>query len=444
MNPAGKKYGGRQKLPDNLKQLFRPVAMTSPDNDLIAEVLLFSEGYKHSKELGRKVVAVFSLARELLSQQQHYDWGLRALKTVLKSCGEQLHLAKHKESVELDIHAENELVVHSLRTNTLSKLTYTDSYRFDALIRDLFPGVQFRNITYEQLAESVKNVMTQMKLMYSENQVKKVLELHEQLQQRMGVVVVGPSGSGKSTLWKLLMKSLILLGQQVKCYIVNPKSIPKPQIGINDPDSDVLILEIFEVAEDKIRELLGYIDLDTREWHDGVLTLSSRQVIKEQDDVHSWIICDGDIDPEWIESLNSVLDDNRLLTMPSGERIQFGSNVNFLFETHDLSCASPATISRMGIIFLSNEDVNVKSLVTAWLLQQDENNRLTIQTFIDDYFYKALDWVLKQLSHFPTSSKFLKRCSGSTCPIEAKGDSQMTLGLGSMVGGRRMSHSSDF
>lgn len=69
-------------------------------------------------------------------------------------------------------------------------------------------------------------------------------------------------------------------------------------------------------------------------------------------DVQSWIVCDGDIDPEWIESLNSVLDDNRLLTMPSGERIQFGPNVNFLFETHDLSCASPATISRMGMIFL--------------------------------------------------------------------------------------------
>ena len=69
-------------------------------------------------------------------------------------------------------------------------------------------------------------------------------------------------------------------------------------------------------------------------------------------EVQSWIVCDGDIDPEWIESLNSVLDDNRLLTMPSGERIQFGPNVNFLFETHDLSCASPATISRMGMIFL--------------------------------------------------------------------------------------------
>lgn len=99
-------------------------------------------------------------------------------------------------------------------------------------------------------------------------------------------------------------------------------------------------------------QLLGHIDIDTREWTDGVLTFSARQVVKEPTSVHSWIICDGDIDPEWIESLNSVLDDNRLLTMPSGERIQFGPNVNFLFESHDLSCASPATISRMGMIFM--------------------------------------------------------------------------------------------
>jgi len=99
-------------------------------------------------------------------------------------------------------------------------------------------------------------------------------------------------------------------------------------------------------------QLLGQIDIDTREWSDGVLTFAARQVVKEPQNIQSWIVCDGDIDPEWIESLNSVLDDNRLLTMPSGERIQFGPNVNFVFETHDLSCASPATISRMGMIFL--------------------------------------------------------------------------------------------
>ena len=63
MNPAGKAYGGRQKLPDNLKALFRPVAMTKPNNELIAEVILYSEGLKHAKVLGRKLVAVFSLSK---------------------------------------------------------------------------------------------------------------------------------------------------------------------------------------------------------------------------------------------------------------------------------------------------------------------------------------------------------------------------------------------
>lgn len=63
MNPAGKGYGGRQKLPDNLKQLFRPVAMAKPDNEQIAEVILFAEGFKEAKTLGRKLVAIFNLSR---------------------------------------------------------------------------------------------------------------------------------------------------------------------------------------------------------------------------------------------------------------------------------------------------------------------------------------------------------------------------------------------
>ena len=60
-------------------------------------------------------------------------------------------------------------------------------------------------------------------------------------------------------------------------------------------------------------QLLGHIDVDTREWTDGVLTASARQMVKEPIEVQSWIVCDGDIDPEWVESLNSVLDDNRFV-----------------------------------------------------------------------------------------------------------------------------------
>ena len=94
MNPAGKGYGGRSKLPDNLKQLFRPVAMSRPDNELIAEVILYSEGFKYAKILGKKMVSLFTLCKQLLTPQQHYDWGLRAMKTCLNTGGNLIQQAK--------------------------------------------------------------------------------------------------------------------------------------------------------------------------------------------------------------------------------------------------------------------------------------------------------------------------------------------------------------
>ncbi|KAM4699205.1 cytoplasmic dynein 2 heavy chain 1 [Discoglossus pictus] len=370
MNPAGKGYGGRQKLPDNLKQLFRPVAMSRPDNELIAEVILYSEGFKEAKNLGRKLVAIFNLARELLTPQQHYDWGLRALKTVLKGCGNLLHQPKKNGSGKINV-GESHIVVQALRLNTMSKLTFADCSRCDALIKDVFPGVDFKDVEYMELNAALEQVFEEANLEIIPSQIKKALELYEQLRQRMGVVIVGPSGAGKSTLWRMLRAALGKVGKVVKLYTMNPKAMPRHQ-------------------------LLGHIDMDTREWSDGVLTNSARQVVREPQEISSWIICDGDIDPEWIESLNSVLDDNRLLTMPSGERIQFGPNVNFVFETHDLSSASPATISRMGMIFLSDENTDLNSLIRSWLRGQNENHRHNLEGWIGDYFEKALHWVLKQ------------------------------------------------
>lgn len=133
---------------------------------------------------------------------------------------------------------------------------------------------------------------------------------------------------------------------------------------------------------------------DTREFTEGVLTASAREVVKESEDVISWIICDGDIDPEWIESLNSVLDDNHLLTLPTGERISFGNNVNFIFETSDLSYASPATVSRMGMIFLNNEDISIKSIVNKWVKKQRENLQIKLENWINQYFYKVFEYVI--------------------------------------------------
>ena len=412
MNPAGKDYGGRSKLPDNLKQLFRPVAMSKPDNQLIAEVILSSEGFKWASDLGQKMVSLYKLSKDLLSTQQHYDWGLRAMKAVLNTAGALVQQCKGDPEFVCTEEKETEVLIKAIRVNTLSKLTYDDSKAFLGLVNDIFPDVPSVDIQYEELEEAMKQVMESSGLQATETQLRKMMQLKEALDQRMGCVIVGPSGCGKTTLWKVLRESLMKLGTEVKVYVMNPKSMPRER-------------------------LLGNMDLDTREWTDGVLTDAARKMVRENENTRSWVVCDGDVDPEWIESLNSVLDDNKLLTLPNGERISFGKNVNFLFETHDLRFASPATISRMGMIFLSEEDVDVSRLITSWLDKQPEEARQDLEEWMSLYFCKALDWLLRNDQFVVSTTKVgivqdgLSQLCGTTTRTRADFLVGLIRGLGS-------------
>lgn len=125
--------------------------------------------------------------------------------------------------------AESSLVVQALRLNTLSKLTFADSRRFDALVADVFAGVQLQSVENPALKQALQESAAELNLEMNEAQIGKSFQLFEQLRQRMGVVIVGPSGVGKSTLWKLLRAGMMKTGQQVKIYTVNPKAMPRNQ-----------------------------------------------------------------------------------------------------------------------------------------------------------------------------------------------------------------------
>ncbi len=172
---------------------------------------------------------------------------------------------------------------------------------------------------------------------HDDNFLNNIVQLMQALEQRTGCIILGNIGSGKSFLWRELQRAMNECGMPVTSHILNPKALQDGQ-------------------------LLGTINSETGDWKDGVLTSLLRRALSEKDK-RTWLICDGEVYPEWIESLNSVLDDNMLLTLQTGERLNLTSKIKFIFETRDLNFASPATVSRNAIINVNTNNPSTTSLL---------------------------------------------------------------------------------
>ncbi|DAA79594.1 TPA_exp: Uncharacterized protein A8136_0367 [Trichophyton benhamiae CBS 112371] len=290
MNPG---YAGRSNLPDNLKKLFRSVAMSKPDKELIAEVMLFSQGFKQAKPLSRQTVPFFDHCASRLSKQAHYDFGLRALKSVLVSSGglKRLRLANSDGDIGPDEYIEPQIIVQSIRETIAPKLIREDVETLLEIQASDFPGVEYVPANFENLTQAIKDIAAENHYVASDIWIAKILQLYQIQGIHHGVMMVGSSGA---------------------------------------------------------EALYGNLDNTTREWTDGLFTGILRKVVdnlRGEDSKRHWIVFDGDVDPEWVENLNSVLDDNKLLTLPNGERLNLPPNVRVMFEVENLKYATLATSS---------------------------------------------------------------------------------------------------
>ena len=349
MNPG---YAGRSPLPENLKQLFRQLAMIVPDRELIAQVMLFSQGFKYAEQLAGKVVSLFELCGDQLSSQPHYDFGLRALKSVLNSAGNikrKLLSEEEDTSNSNSVEKETMIILTSFCNTVFPKLISEDTPLLHTLIKGVFPKCEVPRIDDPQLREYLHKEMIRRMILDNEFFMEKTLQLNQILKLQHGVMLVGPAGCGKSVCWQLLFQCINEAeNTKGEYYVIDPKAITKD-------------------------ELYGRLDDTTMEWTDGIFTHLLRKII-ETPNKRQWVIFDGDVDPEWVENLNSVLDDNKLLTLPNGERLSIPDNMKIIFEVPNLKYATLATVSRCGMVWFSqnvlyNEDIYFNYLSR---MKQDE------------------------------------------------------------------------
>jgi len=373
MNPG---YAGRTELPDNLKVLFRPVAMMVPDYTLIAEIMLYAEGFGTAKLLSGKFTQLYKLSSEQLSKQDHYDFGMRAVKSVLVMAGGLKRL-----DPDMD---ENILLIRAMRDSNVPKFLSPDLPLFFAIINDLFPGIEVPFIDMGALQVEIENAMLKQSLQIHDKLVTKTIQLFETFNVRFGVMLVGPTLGGKSTDYKTLALALTQLREDgnpdekfqkttIKCF--NPKSI-------------------------SMGELYGEFNEMTQEWTDGLGSRIMRGFCAEESPDFKWTVFDGPVDAIWIESMNTVLDDNMTLCLANGERVKLNWTMRMLFEVEDLKVASPATVSRCGMVYLTVEDLGWEPYVKTWLSGLPEETftdkiKDTVWNLFETYVPKCLESLRK-------------------------------------------------
>jgi dynein heavy chain len=241
-------------------------------------------------------------------------------------------------------------VLRAINDVNLAKFLSFDLPLYENITKDLFPGIVLPTPDYEALYDCLRNQARkpEFNVQCTEYFLVKIIQLYEMITVRHGLMVVGLPFAGKTSAINLLAAGMAELAEKgvpgwfktIKMTI-NPKSVT-------------------------LAQLYGTFDEVSSDWADGILPVCYRTLATMDPKDRRWLIFDGPVDAIWIESMNTVLDDNRKLCLTNGEIIAMGQNMTMMFEPMDLLVASPATVSRCGMIYMQPQELGWECFFESW------------------------------------------------------------------------------
>eukprot|EP01135_Chromosphaera_perkinsii_P000864 Nk52_evm27s152 gene=Nk52_evmTU27s152 len=350
-------------LPLNLKKLLRMSSIIVPDCLVICQGLLEREGFKNGAIIGKKIKMVHSLSNEGISSSAYYDWGLRAIRPVVK-------IASLMRAKEPHL-SEEEVAYHSLVGYHMQKLGYRDSKTFIAIVESLFPQEAQGLKSQQQIKDAIIKISKSSTIEPCDNLISKVIQLDQVLHSSTAVFLIGPAGCGKSTCLKTFSKVRKYFDFPCSTTIINPKAV-------------------------SLEQLLGYALPMTSDWKDGILSSRIKSIDDDSSDSQAlnFIVLDGAVDSGWVESLHSVMDEVKALTLPNNERILVADSVRLIFEVDDLSNVSPSTISRAAMITF--QPLSWGIMVESWLVRRtNQKEKDFLRKLIHQYANVCIEYVSK-------------------------------------------------
>ncbi|KAM4771050.1 dynein axonemal heavy chain 5-like [Rhinophrynus dorsalis] len=420
---------GFKTLPNDVQALFRTISLVVPDPTVLLKARLSSLGFKSPKILATRLHLISELVKEQLADIYQRSFSFQTMMEVIfrasqrrdtekgmngqmnspeleggraslsSSATSYRHLAAYRASPTSSLKtgnsrdrngkslSSNPILAAAKESHTLladalldvmgPRMTGDNLLVFKQIVGDVFMGMYdpsgARTMSMKELERAITLKTEENKLFPHSPWVNKVKQLYNLSLVVPGIIVAGPPASGKSSCINALVQALNHL--QVSAEQLTPK-----------------LVKINPLSVDRSTLMFGGIT-KSHIWEDGVVTYVWKRAIRSHS--NTWMWFDGHLSSEWADNFNSVLGPEKVFQLSNGDRLEVPKNVKLIFETTDLDMASPATLTKAGILYIEGEALGWRPLSKIWLdgRNQQEN------AVLSKAFYKTLDPIFSLILH---------------------------------------------